>query len=163
MTTKILLVSLLILMGNQLASGQDSSVKGRIVDYETNAPIHAVTVVLDPQHGVLTDKNGNFEIKGNTKKVEISFVGYYAIKFMNTPLENKQTDLGDIKLVPDYRDAHVIIGGPPSQPLASDLEKDKKLRENVLENYRFKVFGKTLKPYFEHHFLVFDFDENEKK
>lgn len=163
MTTKALLALLLILMGNQLTTGQNSSVKGRIIDYETNNPMHAVTVVLDVQHGVLTDKNGHFDIKGDIKKIEISFVGYYTIKFINMPLENKQTDLGDIKLVADYRDAHVIIGGPPSQPLASDLEKDIKLRKNVLENYRFKVFGKTLKPYFEHHNLVFDFNENEKK
>lgn len=160
MKYNILLVSLIVLMGSQITFGQDHLIKGKVIDYETNHPIIGVTVIPDSlQNGALTDKNGNFDIKGDTKKLELYFVGYYPIRFINMPVENKQTDLGDIKLVANHHDDHMITG-QYSEPLESDIERDEKLRKKVLKMYRINVCGKKLKPYFDKQFLVVDFNEN---
>jgi hypothetical protein len=59
-----------------------------------------------------------------------------------------------------------VIGGP-SKPFSEEQnEQDKRLRMNLKE-YRIKILGKKLKPYFvgprfEYQYLVFDFNENEE-
>jgi len=165
MTHKIILATILILLGNQTYS-QDSNIKGRIIDYETNYAIAAVTLLPDSiPSGGLSDKNGNFEIKGNTRQLEISCFPYYPIKFINIPIENKQIDLGDIKMVPNHTWDNKVLGGPPTDLYDFDKQKeqDKILRKNVLKKYRIKVIGKKLKPYFEGKYLVFDFNKNGNK
>lgn len=162
MKCKIVMITIFMLLGNQKTFSQHSSIKGKIIDYETNYAITAVTLVPDSiQNGGLSDMNGNFEIKGNTRQLKISFVGYYSIKFINTPIENKHIDLGDIKMVSNHLMDNVPVGGPPCDLYDSDKQKeqDKRLRKNVLKKYRIEIFGKKLKPYFEGKYLVFDFNK----
>lgn len=165
MRINIIVVAIIIFMGSQKTFSQNSSIKGRIIDYETNYAIAAVTLVPDSiQFGGLSDMNGNFEIKGNTRQLEVSFVGYYPIKFINTPIEDKQIDLRNIKMIPNHLMDHMVVGGPPSDLYDFDKQKeqDKILRKNVLKEYRIKVIGKKLKPYFEGNYLIFDFENGGK-
>jgi hypothetical protein len=87
MIHKIIFAAILILSGNQIFS-QDS-IKGRIIDYETNQTISAVTVEdgNNRYNGMFSDRDGNFKIKveGNKRNLEIYFAGYYPIKFINIP------------------------------------------------------------------------------
>ena len=166
MKYKIIIVAILILLGNQKIFSQNSFVKGKIIDYETNRPMPAVIVVENhPPNGAISDVDGNFEmhIKSNTKQIEFNFIGYYPIKFINIPVEKKHIDLGEIKLVQNYLMSNIIVGGPPTKIDEVDKQHDEKLKNNVLEKYRLKVLGKKLKPYFERQYLIFDFNKNGNK
>jgi hypothetical protein len=166
MKYKIIIVAILILLGNQKNFSQNSLVKGKIIDYETNRPMPGATVVENfPSNGTISGKDGNFEmhIKSNTKQLEFNFIGYYPIKFINIPVEKKHIDLGEIKLVQNYLMSNIIVGGPPTKIDEVDKQKDEKFRNNVLKKYRLKVLGKKLKPYFEGKYLVFDFNKNGNK
>lgn len=165
MKYKIIIVAILILLGNQKIFSQNSFVKGKIIDYETNKPMPAVTVVENfSMNGTISGMDGNFEVnlEGNTRKLEVCFVTCYTIKFINIPIENKHIDFGHIKMVTNYL---TVNTGPGIFYTITeyDREKDKKLRNNVLKKYRIKVLGKKLKPYFEGNKLVFDFNKNGKK
>ena len=160
MKYKIILVAILILLGNQKIFSQNSIVKGKIVDYETNKPMAGVVVVENlPNNGTISGKDGNFEmhLKSNTKQLEINFIGYYPIKIINIPLEKERIDLEEIKLVQNYLMSKIIVGGPVTKIDEADKQRDEKLKINVLEKYRLEVLGKKLKPYFEGKYLVFDF------
>lgn len=166
MKYKIIIVAILILLGNQKIFSQNSFVKGKIIDYETNRPMPGVIVVENfPSNGTISGMDGNFEmhIKSNTKQLEFNFIGYYPIKFINIPVEKKHIDLGEIKLVQNYLMSNIIVGGPPTIINEYDKQKDEKLRNNALRKYRIKVLGKKLKPYFEGNKLVFDFNKNGEK
>ena len=163
MKYKIIIVAILILMGNQKTFSQNVYIRGKIIDYETNYAIHAVTIVPDSlPNGALSDMNGNFDIKGNTRKLELSFVGYYPIRFINIPVEKKHIDFGNIKMVANHLGEDVATGKPYTISEQSK-EEDKRLRKNVLKKYRIKVCGKKLKPYFEGNKLIFDFNKNGGK
>ena len=106
--------------------------------------------------------NGNFEIKGNSRNLELIFVGYYPIRFNNIPIENKHIDLEDIKMVANHI-GEDIATGHPYVINKHDIEEDKRLIKNVLKKYRIKACGKKLKPYFEGNKLIFDFNRNGEK
>lgn len=76
MKYKIIIASIILLLGNQKTFSQSSYIKGRIVDYETNYALMAVSVIPDSiPNGALSDMNGEFEIKGNARCLELLFVG----------------------------------------------------------------------------------------
>jgi len=79
---------------------------------------------------------------------------------MNIPIEKKHIDLGEIKMAQNYLLSNMIICGPSTPINESDKQKDIKLKKDILEKYRIKVFGKKLKPYFEARNLIFDFNKN---
>jgi hypothetical protein len=141
---------------------QDYYLKGKVVDYETNSKIPGVTILPDSmKNGALTDKHGHFKIRGNTNNLEISFIGYHSLKFVNIPKLQKDIDFGEIKLVEDHSMDNWVICGPPVHSDDEKLiEQDKALKKEVLENYRLNVLGQKLKPYFEGKYLIFDFDKN---
>lgn len=163
MKYRIILVAILILLGNQKIFSQNSLVKGKVIDYETNRPLAGVTVVENlPTNGTISGKDGNFEIhlKSNTKQLEFNFIGYYPVKLINIPSEKEHIDLMEIRLVQNYLMSNIIVGGPVTKVNEVDIQHDEKLKINVLEKYRLEVLGKKLKPYFEGKYLVFDFNEN---
>ena len=167
MKKTLLIVSALMLIVNLKSSGQNISIKGRVIDYELGHPIVGVyvtdnTIPLPGKNGIISDINGDFKIAFNTRSFVIFFIGYYSIKFTNIPIENKHIDFGDIKLVANHLMDDVVLCEPYK---ISDVsrEEDKRLRKEVLKKYRIKVNGKKLKPHFEEKILVFDFDRNGKK
>jgi len=164
MKLKITFAIIIALLTFQKSFSHDALFKGKIVNYETNAPMPGVTILEKnhPPNGTISDKDGNFEIKieSDTTHLEFYFVTCYPIKFMNIPIEKKHIDLGEIKMAQNYLLSNMIICGPSTPINESDKQKDIKLKKDILEKYRIKVFGKKLKPYFEARNLIFDFNKN---
>ncbi len=169
MTHKIILAAFLILSANQTFS-QDS-IKGRFIDYETNRTLPGV-MIRDGNNfsnGRISDRDGNFKLKveGSKRKLEIYFVGCYAIRLINLPKGDNNIDLKEIKMVRNHLTEHIVVGGPSLPFSEYQLEQDKKLRVDVLEKYRINILGKNVKPYFEgdydpnggDKYLIFDFDK----
>ena len=164
MKLKITFAIIIALLTFQKSFSQDALIKGKIIDYETKTPMPGVTILEKnyPPNGRISDKDGNFEIKieSDTTHLEFYFIGCYPIKFMNIPAEKKHIDLGEIKMAPNYLLSNMIVCGPATIINESDKQKDIKLKKDVLENYRIKVFGKKLTPNFEARNLIFDFNKN---
>jgi hypothetical protein len=170
---KIILAAILILSASQTFS-QDS-IKGRTFDYETSLTLPGVTIINGNNrlNGTISDRDGNFKLKveGSKRKLEIYFVGCYAIRLINIPEGDKTIDLKEIKILRNHLTDHIVVGGPSLPFSEEQLERDKKLRMDVLENYRINILGKNVKPYFEgdnnlnggDKFLIFDFDKNENE
>ncbi len=160
MKCQITFAIIVALLTFQKSFSQDCYMKGKIIDYETNNAIIGAAIIPDSyQNGAPSVKNGNFEIKDNTNNLEILFVGYYPLKFINIPTKQKVIDFGEIRLVQDYREFN-SGAGIPAIPLSEDLiEQDKKLRKDVLKKYRIKILGKKLKPYFEGKYLIFNLNK----
>ena len=154
----IILLLTIGLFTSQKGLSQNLNVKGKIIDYETNQIIIGATIIPeDTQEGALSDKNGYFEINDNTQNLEICFVGYYILRFINIPQNQKNIDFGAIRLIQNYL-KYNNGAGVPDLPVNDDfIEQDKRLKEIVLNNYRIKLLGKKLKPYFEGNYIVFDF------
>ena len=73
----------------------------------------------------------------------------------------KQIDLGEIRMVKNFGLPESTMDGSLLELTKEQIEKDKKLRKDFLENYRIKIFSKNLKPYFAGNYLVFDFNSLE--
>lgn len=77
------------------------TVKGIVVDAETNEPLIGASVVVDgTTNGTVTDVDGNFSfsIEGGVKILKISYIGYVDDKLTVKVSEGKTTDLGIIQL-----------------------------------------------------------------
>lgn len=107
------------------------TIKGKIVDSGSQAPIDYVNVALikpesqAPAVGVTTDKKGNFLLPQVTKgkyTLRISFIGYNTL---NIPLNvsDNELDLGIIKLLEDSKTlTEVEVVGQGSQ-MSFDIDK----------------------------------------
>jgi hypothetical protein len=159
----ILIVTVLILIGNQENSGQNSSFKGKFVDFETGKVMPGVTMTYYAQSGKdykgYNEGNGTFELKTGAESGDlvIQFLGYYSIKLVNIPNGIKQIDFGEIKIVKNFGLPESYMDGSLAELTKEQIEKDKRMRKDVLENYHIQVFGENIKPYFEGNYLVFDF------
>lgn len=190
MIHKIIFATILILSGNQVFS-QDT-IKGRVIGYD-GKPIQGINVapVMGPipgayiidrndnrwgwpswGNGVISDRNGEFEIKveGDKKNIEISCISFYYLEIINIPKSDKTIDLKEIKLVRNHLTDNLVIGGPSLPFSETQLKENEVLRIDVLEKYRINILGKCLKPYFadwknhgDKKFMVFDFDKNENE
>lgn len=170
MKYKILIVAILILLGNQKTFSQNSSTKGKCIEYKTGNVIPGVTMSFHTPSGIeygngewWSDINGIFELKmgDDSGDLIIRFLGCYTIKILNIPQGLKHIDFGEIKMVENYGRAQFYMDGTPAELSEDQIEQDKKMRKDVLRKYRIKILGKKLKPYFEENYLVFDFDKNK--
>ncbi|NKI27009.1 carboxypeptidase-like regulatory domain-containing protein [Arenibacter sp. 6A1] len=166
MKLKFIITTFLILLGNQTYS-QESIIKGRIIDYETNQSITGVNItdLNNTQNGTLTDFYGNFELKlqGNTGTLKFYHLGFYPIKFLNIPSGYNHIDFGEIKLASNHLMDNMTIGGPPTKISEKQKKQDKRLRKNVLKKYNIKILGEKLTPYFEGESLIFDYNDKGNK
>ncbi len=92
------LIGLLILMlsfsiaQNTKAQGFTQTIKGRIIDNQTQIPLPGANVVVmntDPQIGAVTDMDGYFKIENvvtGRVSLQVSFMGYYPLTFSNLNL-----------------------------------------------------------------------------
>lgn len=87
------------------------TIRGRIVDANTNKPLDFVNVSLlksqdaPPTTGVVSDDNGNFElprVPDGNYVLRISFVGYSTIT-MPLTVNNRELNMGSIKMVEDSK------------------------------------------------------------
>jgi CarboxypepD_reg-like domain/TonB-dependent Receptor Plug Domain len=79
---KILLPFALILLFAEVTYGQCSTVKGMVLDAETEAVLPGATVyhLSDYQKGTTTDGNGEFSLSANVgSQIKLSFIGYEAL------------------------------------------------------------------------------------
>ncbi|TKG96556.1 hypothetical protein EYV94_04720 [Puteibacter caeruleilacunae] len=158
---KYLLFVLLIFLCNQTFS-QSSNFTGKVIDYESKNAIAGATIVDadNSLNGTISDFDGYFEIeiKRGKRNIEIGFVGYYQIKLLNIPEEDRGVDLGAIRLAANHLLDNMVVGGTWQDITDEQKEQDKQLRKDYLKNYRFKILGKELKPSFKRKCMVFDFD-----
>jgi len=83
-----------ILFLQQAVVGQDftQTIKGRVVDVQSQTPLPGATVVIletNPQKGTITDDEGYFRIdnvKTGRVSVQISFMGYFPVTMSNLSL-----------------------------------------------------------------------------
>ncbi|MDO5970667.1 TonB-dependent receptor [Flavivirga aquimarina] len=102
-----------------IAAMAQSTVTGTIIDTELNTPLPGANIVeKGTANGVSSDFNGNFTIETQTSSgnIVISFVGYASI----TVSFNGNTDLGNIKLLPDNSLEEIVIVGTGVIDLADD-------------------------------------------
>ena len=111
------LLILLITFGSSSVFSQENVVKGKIIDKETGEELIGASVVIKgTTNGVVTDLDGNFELKANQTPpftIVINFLGYTTIE---TQIDDFSTPL-KIKLEPDYvlMDEVQIIGSRISE------------------------------------------------
>lgn len=165
-TTKyqIILVLGVTLLLFQKGYGQDFFIKGKVVDYESTEALQMVQIVPDNNYDLTaTDENGNFVLKGSTHNIRFDIIAHYSLRIKNIPVKNEDINLGDIRMVPYHILEHIVIGGKSPEIPEHLIKQDKKLRKEVLRNYRLKIYGEKLKPYFEGSYLVFDFNNKRGK
>jgi hypothetical protein len=160
MKLKLTLLATILTLSHLLGFGQEVTLKGKLLDYETNRIVFAAAVIADAsKYGALTDKNGQFEFKANTKGLEIYFFGCYPVKMKNIPTGQTSVDFGEIKMLPNHIMDRGVIGGPSIPPDKKTIDKDQALKESMLREYYLIVLGDTLKPSFDGKFFVYDFQK----
>lgn len=164
---ELIITTTLILLINPTFS-QESHIKGKIINYETNNAVPGVMIyeAENTGNGTVSDDYGAFEIKlqGNTGELHFNYLSFYAIKFLNIPIRiNKNIDFGEIKLVSNHLMDNMTIGGPAFKSTEKQKEEDKRLRQNVLKEYKIEILGEKLIPYFEGKYQVFNFNKKESR
>lgn len=115
--THFLLMSVAILFATVAFS--QSTVKGKVMDAEMNAPLPGANVVeKGTTNGTTTDFDGNFTLttQSNSGDLVISYVGYATKNFSF----NGSQDLGTINLLSDESLDEVVITGTGVIDLAED-------------------------------------------
>ena len=103
-----------------LAFGQNTIIKGKVIDFETKEPLAFVNIATNniACYG-RTDIDGKFLIKFNSKIeiLKLSFIGYESkeikliddSKFIIIELKQKEVQLNEVKIFPGENPAHRII------------------------------------------------------
>jgi iron complex outermembrane receptor protein len=80
---RLLLFMIPMLLCTLLVNAQKTSVKGKVIDKETGAPLSGVTIMFEKnKKAVTTNNDGTFSFTINTpdKNVTFTYVGYLAQK-----------------------------------------------------------------------------------
>ena len=115
-----LLCAVLLVVGTASALAQ-ATLKGKIVDAETNEPLIGATVsVSGTSQGTVTDYDGSFEFSLKTSKATIvfSYVGYNELR-REVRAKGNVVDLGEIQMKPD------AIGLEEVSVIASIIKSDR--------------------------------------
>jgi len=93
--------------------GQKLTVKGKVVDSQTNEALMGVNVFVNENLGTVTDITGNFELKDvpSEAQVIISYLGYQTQKFQATKLPS----IIKLNPKPDQLEKVVITAGSDRQ------------------------------------------------
>lgn len=111
---KIILLSIIILAFGSGLQAQQASVKGRVIDAQSNESMPFVNVVVVGTNiGAVTDDNGNFQINGlkpGFVRVQASFIGYHTafssevevsnakVAALEIRMEKRDTQLDEVKV-----------------------------------------------------------------
>jgi outer membrane receptor for ferrienterochelin and colicins len=111
---KSILSLLICLLLGLSAFAQEKSLRGRVVDAETDEGLPGVNILIKGTNkGVATDANGNFAITGfpdGAFTLEFSIVGYASIS--KTINGATATEIGEIRLFPSYiLGQEIVISG----------------------------------------------------
>lgn len=163
----VVIFIILILSGTQSGFSQNSSIKGKFIEYETGSALPGVSLVFQAHSGkeyeTSNELNGVFEFRIGDEpgNLIIRFLGCYTIKILNIPQEFVPLDLGEIRMVQNYGRPQFYMDGSAAEIPEELIEKDKNMREDVLKNYRLKVNEKQIVPYFEGNHLIFDLKQKK--
>ncbi len=164
MKYKLLLLVAVTLLTSQKVFTQNLIIKGRVIDFEKETPL--IATIIAGNKGTIANQDGAFETDLSLEYhwFLISYVGCYTVNFTNVPTDKERIDFGEIKMVHNHRNDHIVVGGPPSDKYdpVKQKEQDEKVQKEVLKKYRIKVNGKKLKPYIAGNTIIFDFGANEK-
>lgn len=115
--TQLLLMSVALLCTTVVLA--QSTIKGRIIDAEINAPLPGANIVeKGTSNGVSSDFDGNFILttQAPSGQIVMSFVGYGSV----TLKFNGTANLGNIALTPDNSLDEIVITGTGVIDLAED-------------------------------------------
>ena len=118
---KLMLLAIVSLMANTVFA--QGSVKGTIIDSNTNEPLPGANiVVVGTDKGTSTDFDGNFnlEVPAGNQKIKIVYLGYNPKEIPVTISDGQTKDLGKITLQADSQSLNevVIVG-------VADIAKDR--------------------------------------
>jgi len=116
-----LFLCVVVLTGLTTIAYAQSSIKGKVIDAETNSPLPGANILeRGTSNGVDTDFDGNFvlSVNSNSGEIAISYVGFQTkiVKFSGS------VDLGTIALNPDNTLDEVIVVGTGVIDLANSRE-----------------------------------------
>ena len=126
-----LFISLIIFLMPLLFFGQKGEVKGTIVDEATKATIPGVTVTLkNSTNSVISDINGNYQIKANTGDIAIfSFLGYATVEkkitanILNVSLQETTKTLNEVVVIGYGSTKKKDLTGSVAQVNSKDFHK----------------------------------------
>jgi len=104
LTSLLILLALLFSWQNSFAQGFTQTIKGRIIDNQTQMPLPGANIVVmnsDPQIGTITDPDGYFKIDDVVTgriSLQVSFIGYHPLTFSNLNLSTGKELVLDIEM-----------------------------------------------------------------
>ena len=161
----IVFYSIFMLLVNLKTFSQNSSVKGRCINHNSNVELFYATVSFyahsGKQFSTAADIDGSFELKIGDESGDVVVILFncYTIKILNLPSGFKQIDLGEIKMVDSFYRHLFNMDGTLAYGDKKTIDEHNIIRSEVLEKYRIKVLNKELKPYFSGDNLIFDFNK----
>jgi hypothetical protein len=165
MKNKVVVISILMLLGSLKSFSQNSSVRGKCIADNSNVELIYVNVGFYTNSckrcSTTANMDGSFELEigDEAGDIVISFFNCYAIKILNIPSGFKQIDLGEIKMVDSFYRHLFNMDGSLAYVDKETIDEHNHLRKETLEKYRFRVLNKELKPHFSGDNLVFDFNK----
>ena len=136
----ITIIGLVLLITNLCFSAETGSIRGRVIDKETNAEIIGANVIIKGTYkGAASDFDGNFYITGLTAgdyDIEVSVIGYKIQLYTGVKVTKNSVVNLDIELEPTvlaFGQEVVVVGKKPLfQPdLTSSLQR---LNSDDIEN-----------------------------
>ena len=123
--------SLIIFLIPLLFFGQKVDVKGTIIDEATKATIPGVTVTLkNSTNSVISDINGNYQIKANTGDIAVfSFLGYATVEkkitgnILNVTLQETTKTLNEVVVIGYGSTKKKDLTGSVAQVNSKDFHK----------------------------------------
>ena len=113
-----LMVMFLFIPFLSIAQNQQGVIKGKIIDFDSKAPLYGATVVLvGTTTGAISDLDGNYEIKNvsiGNHILQISYVGYESVKipdiivkparitFANLEMKSTAANLNEVTVTSGY-------------------------------------------------------------
>ena len=130
-----------------VVSAQTTTLRGTVIDGETNKPLPFASVLTNTRFITLTDVDGNFFIQTDKEfnQLNISYVGFQKVKI---PI-NKEDKFIKVELQPSVEKLNeVLIHGTENPALrlirTAIANKSKNNIEKALKSFRFNAYNKIL-------------------
>lgn len=126
---------LLVLITNSYAQSFKQTIRGKVIDKETHQPLPGASVILqnsDPVVGVISDLDGEFEIKNipiGRQGITISYIGYNTVELKNLLLQTGKEAVVVVELSERVENLNEIT-------VKANTQKDRALNEMALISAR---------------------------
>ncbi|NLT50825.1 MAG: TonB-dependent receptor [Ignavibacteria bacterium] len=121
-----------------ICSAQNNNISGMIYNSEDNSPLEFVNISIEGKSiGTISDKNGEFELKGNfgqEDKIIFSFIGFEKLILPINQIPDKQNLI--IKLIKKVLSSQsVLVTGSIGKQGETPITFSKITRKDIEENY----------------------------